>query len=65
MLMRAVRAELAATTIVIVTSEASGPVASQFDREGKHNLLLDPGDRGCFNRMWLGLLEIYPELQRR
>src|ERR1700752_3971831 len=47
-LLRAVRAEKSGTTIVIITSDVSDPVASQLDREDKGNLLLDPGDRACF-----------------
>jgi DNA-binding NarL/FixJ family response regulator len=64
-LLRTVRNESPATTIVIVTPDPSDPVAMQYDRDSKQHLRLDPGDRRSFNQMWRGLAAIYPELQRQ
>jgi DNA-binding NarL/FixJ family response regulator len=63
-LLRTIRAESPASTLVIVVSDPSDPAASKVSQEVSHNLRIDPGEHNCFEQMWRGLSAIYPELQR-
>ena len=63
-LLRAIREESPATTLIVVITDPSDPIAISVIRNESHNFSLDPGDCRCFEQMWRGLAEIYPELHR-
>ncbi len=63
-LLRAAHDESPGTTLIVVVSDPADPIAARLAQNVSHNFAIDPGDTKCFERMWRGLAEIYPELRR-
>jgi DNA-binding NarL/FixJ family response regulator len=63
-LLAVVRNEAPTTTVVVIATDMTDPIAANLDPRAVRNLLLDPGDRRGFQRMWRALAAIYPEIMQ-